>query len=170
MFQWLRQQFVDETVTKRSHILYGAVQEALADKDDVHVRIVGSIAALLLCVAYADSEYEPREEAVLLAQLKRVRGLDEDGVQAIAEVLRNQTALIVGAEASSYARELQELTERDFRRDLLDTLLDLAAADETITVAESNMLRTITKSLGLSHDEYLEAQKRHRDKLAVLKR
>lgn len=170
MFGWLKKLANGAPESQRATMLYGAVREALGDDDDVHVRIVGSIAALLLCVAYADSSYDAEEEKVLRAQLSRVHGLDADGVDAIARVLREHTALIIGAEGSSYARELLELTDAEFRLELLDVLVDVAAADDEITVAETNMLRTITRALGLSSEAYLAAQARHRDKLAVLKR
>lgn len=170
MFGWLKKLSNGAPESQRATLLYGAVRDALGDDDDVHVRIVGSIAALLLCVAYADSSYDPKEEKVLRAQLARVQGLDAEGVDAIARVLREHTALIIGAEGTSYARELLELTEADFRLELLDVLVDVAAADDEITVAETNMLRSITRALGLSAEDYLAAQSRHRDKLAVLKR
>jgi uncharacterized tellurite resistance protein B-like protein len=170
MFSWLKRGEDRAPESQRATLLYGAVREALAGADDVHVRIVGSIAALLLCVAYADASYDDSEEQVLREQLSRIQGLDAAGVEAIARVLREHTALIIGAEGTSYARELLELTDDGFRHELLDVLVDVAAADDEITVAETNMLRSITKALGLSPEDYLAAQARHRDKLAVLKK
>lgn len=171
MFSWLKRLATgaDAPESERAQVLYGAVRSALSDDDDVHVRIVGSIAALLLCIAYADSNYDETEEAVLRDQLGRIHGLDADGVDAIAKVLRDHCALIIGAEGTSYARELLELTDEPFRLELLDVLVDLAAADDEITVAETNLLRSVTRALGLSQDAYLASQARHRDKLAVLK-
>ena len=169
MFAWLK---LDKSARGRDNarVLYEAVREALHDSDDVHVRIVGSIAALLLCVAYADSEYHPTEEALLRKTLAQIRGLDAAGVDAIAEVLRAHTVLITAAEASSYGRELLELSDDDFRLALLDVLVDVAAADGEISAAETNVLRTAARSLGLSQAAYNASQARHRDKLSVLKR
>ncbi len=170
MFGWLKNLSGKAPESQRATVLYGAVRSALGDDDDDHVRIVGSIAALLLCVAYADSSYDTSEETLLREQLGRIHGLDADGVDAIARVLRENTALIIGAEGTSYARELLELTDTDFRIELLDVLVDVAAADDEITVQETNLLRSVTKALGLSSAAYLASQARHRDKLAVLKR
>ncbi len=168
MFSWFnkKKQPVDP---EHARALYEAVRRALGDDDDVHVRIVASVAALFLCVAYADCDYHAEEERVLRQTLGRIRGLDAAGVDAIAEVLREHTVRIAGAEATTYARELLELTDGDFRLELLDGLVDLAAADETITVSETNAMRQIAKALGLSQQAYNAAQARHRDKLAVLK-
>lgn len=168
MFSWLKKDRGSPEST-RARELYQAVGDTLADGDDTHIRIVASVAALLLCVAYADSDYAPEEEQLLRDTLGRIQGLDAFGVEAIAKVLRDHTVIIVSAEASSYARELLELTDDDFRLQLLDVLVDLAAADRVITVAETNMLREITRALGLEQGAYNASQARHRDKLAVLK-
>jgi tellurite resistance protein len=50
----------------------------------------------------------------------------------------------------------------------LDVLVDLAAADGELSLAETDLLRRTTAALGLSPDEYLASQARHRDKLKVL--
>lgn len=119
-------------------------------------------------MAHADSNYDDAEEKVLRQTLSRIDGLDESGVSAIAQVLRSHTVQITSAEASSYARELLDLCDDDFRLQLLDVLVDLAAADEVITVAETNMLRDAARALGLPQKAYNTAQARHRDKLGVL--
>jgi len=153
---------------EQAKALYAEIRKHLGDDDDVHVRIVASIAALLLCVAYADQNYDEDEERVLRGVLGQIRGLDAFGVDAINRVLREHTVRIIGAEASTYARELLELTDVDFRLQLLDALVDLAAADGSISLAETNMLRSITKSLGFEQKVYNTSQARHRDKLGVL--
>lgn len=169
MFGWLKRKN-ERADPERAAELYAAVRQALDDDDDdIHVRIVASVAALLLCVAYADSDYAPEEEQVLRDMLGRVRGLDHFGVEAIAVVLRAHTVHIASAEATTYSRELLELTDEDFRLQVLDTLVDLAAADDEIIVAETNMLRGVARALGLPQDAYTASQRRHRDKLGVLK-
>jgi uncharacterized tellurite resistance protein B-like protein len=169
VFSWFKKKSV-RADRENAAALYKAVRTALGDDDDVHVRIVASIAALFTCVAYADTNYDEAEENVTRQVLGRVHGLDAAGVNAIAKVLRADTVRITGAEATTYAREILELTEEEFRLELLDALMDVAAADDVITVSETNILREITRALGLSPDAYLAAQARHRDKLAVLKR
>ena len=167
MFGWFKKKGGDAD-KDQAKALYDAIREHLGDDDDVHVRIVASIAALMLCVAYADQNYDEDEERVVREVLGQIRGLDEAGVGAINEVLREHTVRIIGAEASTYARELLDLTEVDFRMQLLDALVDLAAADGNISLAETNMLRTITKSFGFEQQVYNASQARHRDKVGVL--
>ncbi len=174
VFSWLKRK-PESPESQRGIVLYDAVRKALErdadgrEVDEATVRIVGSIAALLLCVAYADLDYAPEEERVLRQTLGGMQGLDAFGVEAIATVLREHTVVITSAEATSYARELLELTAIDLRQQLLDVLVDVAGADGVITVSETNMLRPVARALGLSQQQYNVSQARHRDKLAVLK-
>jgi uncharacterized tellurite resistance protein B-like protein len=168
MFSWLKRKS-DREERVQATLLYQTVEGALDGEDQAHVRIVGSVAALLLCVAYADKEYSGDEEGVLRATLERIQGLDARGVDCILGVLREHTVHIAAREATSYARELLMLTDEDFRLELLDVLVDVAAADGTVSVAETNLLRPVALALGLSAAHYNESQARHRDKLAVLR-
>jgi uncharacterized tellurite resistance protein B-like protein len=167
MLSWFKKK--DEAPTSQRLVLQQTVAKAMAGADDDTVRIVSATAALLLCVAYADKDYADSEERVLRDTLGRIQGLDGLGVEAIAKVLREHVVTITSAEAGGFARELLELTADDFRHQLLDVLVDLAAADDEITVTETNLLRAIVPALGLTQEDYIASQQRHRDKLAVLK-
>jgi len=96
--------------------------------------------------------------------------MTEQGVSAICKVLREHVVEISTVEIPRYARALLELGDEELRREVLGALVDLAAADESISLAETNLLRQITKSLGLSQQDYLEAQQQHRQHLDALKR
>ncbi len=168
MFGWLRRK-TESADPEQARALYQAIRSALAEPDEDTVRIVASVAALLLCVSYADLDYTPSEERLTAATLARIRGLDARGVEAILQTLREHVVSISSMEASSYGRELLDLTDEPFRRELLDVLLDVAAADDEVTVSETNLLRNIARSLGLSQALYNASQDRHRAKLAVLK-
>ncbi len=169
MFSWLRRNETSADPQQAAE-LYESVRSHLQEGDEDSVIIIASVAALLLCIAYADSDYDSREEAVLRATLGRMHGMDQAGVESIMSVLREKLVRITGAEATTYARELLNLTDDDFRVQLLDLLLAVAAADDNVTVSETNILRDVTKALGLSQATYLKAQSVHRDKLAVLRR
>jgi uncharacterized tellurite resistance protein B-like protein len=169
VFAWLKRKA--ETADRRiAAVLYETVERALGRRDPELVRIVASMAGLLTCVAYADMDFDEREVGRIRALLGGVRGLSPAAVEAIVAVLRTDAVRISGAEATVYARELLELTAEDTRVELLDALVDVAAADGTISLAETNVLRPVAHALGLSQAEYNRAQARHRDKLAVLQK
>jgi uncharacterized tellurite resistance protein B-like protein len=167
VFGWFKRK-EEKADRKKATVLYDTVRAALDDDDDTTVRIVASVAALLVCVAYADLDYAPAEEDVLRRTLERIHGLNEQGVTTILRMLRDHTVTITGADATSYARELLELTAEDFRLELLDVMLDLAASDDEISVTETNMLRGVSVALGLTQQHYNASQARHREKLGVL--
>lgn len=149
--------------------LEAVVRKHLVGADEDTTKMIVAAAGLLGTVAYADRDYSAAEEARIRAQLARVPRLSAAAVDAVCAVLREQIVTIATVEAPIYARALRELTEPGQRREILDVLVDLAAADEEITVAETNVLRQTATALGLSQHDYNASQQRHRDKLKVLK-
>ncbi len=167
MFPWFRKD--DRPVdSSRTHELAQVIRQAYGD-DEQGARIVVAIAGLLVCVAYADSEYSEPEQRLLRTTLSRINGLDSFAVETITKIIDQHKVDIAGAEATSYARELLDLTEEDFRLQLLDMLLDMAAADGEIDLNETNMLRAVVPALGLTQKQYNASQARYRERLSVLK-
>ena len=166
--QWLR---VERRATAVSGggALHESLQRELADADAETVTVVTSMVGLLGAVAYADRNYAPEEEAHVRQELGRVHGMTAQGVEAICKVLREHVVEISTVEIPRFARALVELADEELRREVLGALVGLAAADESISLTETNLLRQITKSLGLSQQDYLEAQQRHRQHLDSLK-
>ena len=72
-------------------------------------------------------------------------------------------------ERPRFTRALLELADRDLRYQVLGLLVDLAAADGTISLEEVNMLRSITTALGLTQHDYNELQTQHRERLRSLR-
>jgi uncharacterized tellurite resistance protein B-like protein len=144
------------------------VRTHLKGADEATLQIVAAIAGLLGAVAYADREVRATEWQQLEQELARIRGLDAAGIRAVSTVLREHIVSISTAELPYYTRALREHASRELRVEILGLLLDLAAADGTVTVDEVNLLRTTASALGLSQQDYNEAQTPHRDKLSVL--
>ena len=150
--------------------LRDSVARHLPGVDAETVTVVTSMAGLLGAVAYADRDYSLAEEARVREELGRVQGMTQAGTDAVCAVLREHIVEISTVQIPRYARALVELSDAELRREVLGALLDLAAADASISLAETNLIRQITKSLGLSQNDYLEAQAKHRQHLDALKR
>jgi uncharacterized tellurite resistance protein B-like protein len=168
MLRWLAEK-IQSVSPEGGTPLEKTVRAEMSDSDDVGTRIVAAITGLLGAIAYADRQYAPIEEVRIRDQLGRVKGLTSTGVDAICSVLREHIVEISTVEAPIYARELLELADQDLRLEVLDALVDLAAADNQITVSETNVLRLTATALGLTQDDYNASQARHRDKLKVLR-
>jgi uncharacterized tellurite resistance protein B-like protein len=141
----------------------------LPGADAETVTVVTSMAGLLGAVAYADRDYSAAEEARVRHELSRVSGMTATGIDAICAALREHIVEVSTVQIPRYARALVELADVELRREVLRSLVDLAAADSSISLVETNLLRQITKSLGLSQDDYVELQARHRQHLDSLK-
>jgi uncharacterized tellurite resistance protein B-like protein len=166
--RWLRGDS-ETTATSGADALHESVARHLPGVDAETITVVTSMAGLLGAVAYADRDYSLAEEARVRQELGRVQGMTESGIDAICAVLREHIVEISTVQIPHYARALVELADVELRREVLGALLDLAAADASISLAETNLLRQITKSLGLSQDDYLELQAKHRQHLDSLK-
>ena len=145
------------------------VQQELAGADSETVAIVSAIAGLLGSIAYADREITKDEERALLRELSTIQGVHEQGAQAIYRTLTRHIVTVSTLERPRFTRTLLELGDRDLRYQVLGLLVELAAADGTISLEEVNMLRTITTALGLTQGDYNELQARHRQRLGSLR-
>lgn len=149
--------------------LESAVRAELSGADDATVGIVTAIAGLMAGIAYADREVSDSEIAFVHRELSRVDGIDARGASAICAVLTHHVVEISTTWRSRYTRALKELADRDLRLVVLGLLMDLAAADGTVSHSEVQSLRQITAALGLSQAEYNELQAEHKEKLESLK-
>lgn len=149
--------------------LGAAVGAHLPQADAETVRVVTCIAGLLGSVAYADRDYSAAEEGRVRDELGRIHGMTQAGIDAIADALRRNIVEVSAVHVPRYCRDLKELADRELRVELLEVLVDVAAADGVISSSEVNLLRQVTSALGLEQTEYNEAQARHRDKLSVLR-
>jgi uncharacterized tellurite resistance protein B-like protein len=136
--------------------------------DDTHAIVFG-LAGLLACVAYADREFDAAEQLRARDALSSIQDLSAEGVAAICVALREHVGEIASVNPQAYTRALRDRTLVSVRVEVLDVLVDLGAADGELTLAETDLLRRTTAALGLSPDEYLTSQSRHRDKLRVLR-
>lgn len=165
--RWLRND--QPAPSSGADALRRSIAQHLPGADADTVAVVTSMAGLLGAVAYADRDYSAAEEVRVRAELARVQGMPSSGIDAICDVLREHIVEISTVQIPRYCRTLVQLADEDLRREVLSALLDLAAADSSISVAETNLLRQITKSLGLSQNDYVELQARHRQHLDSLK-
>jgi uncharacterized tellurite resistance protein B-like protein len=130
--------------------LESAVRSELGGADDATVAIVTAIAGLMAAIAYADREVSDAEAEFLHRELARVDGIDERGASAICAVLTRHVVEISTAWRARYTRSLKPLADRALRVVILGVLVDLAAADGSLSPPAVQSLRHITAALGLT--------------------
>lgn len=150
--------------------LRALVSRSMPEADLATASIVGAVAGLCAIVAHADRAYTDAERALVRAALGRVHGLSPGAVDAVCALLEVRLSELAFESLQTYTAVLNEHAERAARLEVLDVLMDLAAADDLLDMQETNVLRRIARSLGLDDREYLASQSRHRERLSVLKK
>jgi uncharacterized tellurite resistance protein B-like protein len=133
------------------------------------VSIVTACAGLLAGVAYADRDFSAPEAREIERLLGAVEGLGPSGAQVIVRTLEAHRVELASVHGTRFARTLRELGTRELRVHVLDMLVSLAATDNTISPSEQNIMRQLTRALGLDQADYNRAQSEHRDKLGMLR-
>jgi uncharacterized tellurite resistance protein B-like protein len=149
--------------------LYQTLRGELSEMDEESVLVISAMVGLLGAVAYADSEFSEQERQRVRQELARIDGMSPRGIDAACEALSRNILEIATVQVPRYSRILRELADQELRVQVLEMLVALAAADQVITSAETNVMRQITTALGLTQRDYNAAQAKYRDHLAVLK-
>lgn len=169
----LRRLFGNDTPDKpptASEELQALVRCAMPDADAATASIVGALAGLLATVAHADRSYTEAERAHVREVLGRTHGVTAEAQSAIMALLDARMADLAHESLQTYTRVLYEGLSREARLEVFEVLMDLAAADDVLDVHETHLLRRIARGLGLSDDEYLASQSRHRERLGILRK
>jgi len=150
-------------------ILRASVADHLPEADEPTRRLVVGLCGLIASVAFIDRQYTGEERGHVRSVLSGVHGLSAAGADAICELLEAHVTEIATANTHQYSRDVREHGDVALRREVLDVLVDLAASDHSLTLEETDLLRRTASALGLSQDDYVHAQARHRDKIALLR-
>lgn len=148
--------------------LAALVRQHLPDADDEDVRVATAVAGLCAVVAYADRVYEDSERARIAEDLARMPMFEAAAVEAVCALLDEKIVELATGNSQTHTRDLRDLLDVAGRREVLQVLVDLAAADGEIAIAEADALRRLTSALGLTQDDYLAAQDHHREWLSTL--
>jgi uncharacterized tellurite resistance protein B-like protein len=167
--RWLRSQHETSEVEGAEQIAQ-AVRAHLPQADDETLRVVTAITGLLGAVAYADRDYSDVEQRRVRRELGRVNGMTDAGIEAICGALRRNILEVSTVQVPRYCRALRELGDRELRKEVLEVLVEVAAADGVVSSTETVLLRQVTTSLGLTQDDYNAAQAGHVKQLSVLKK
>ncbi len=140
--------------------------EALPEE---RARYVAAFAYILSRVAHADREISPEETAEMERILREVGHLPEGQAVLAVQIAKSQNRLFGGTENFLVTREFKEISTVEQRRELLDCLFAVSAADDSISGVEESQVRQIASELDFSHREYVEARSAWSDKREVLK-
>jgi uncharacterized tellurite resistance protein B-like protein len=138
--------------------------------DRSRARFLAAFAYVLSRVAAADLDISTSEKDKMIEIVQHLGRIPEDQAVLVVAIATNQNQLFGGTEDYLVTREFREIAVDEQRRELLDCLFAVSAADDTITGDEEEQIRQIASELGLSHEEYIKARRAYTDKRSVFKR
>lgn len=133
-------------------------------------RYLASFAYVMSRVARADLNVSQVETDKMVEILQRLGGLPEEQALLVVEIAKSQSRIFGGTEDFLVTREFRTLATDAQRREALDCLFAVSAADEVITAEEEGQIWQIASELGFAHDEYIAARLKYTDKRSVMRR
>jgi uncharacterized tellurite resistance protein B-like protein len=137
--------------------------------DPARARYLAALAYVLSRVAGADLHVSKVETTKMVELVQRVGHLPEAQATLVVEIAKSQHRLFGGTENFLVTREFREITSAEERRELLDWLFAVSAADEAISGEEEAQIWQIASELGFSHAEYIKVRLAYSDKRTVLR-
>jgi len=129
-------------------------------------RYLASFAYVLARVAHADLEIDESEMAEMERIVKAIAQLSEAEAALVVQIAKGQAQHLGGTENYVVTREFREMATKEQRGELLQCIYAVAAADGTISGAETNEIRRIAEELGFTRPEANSLRSQYRDKLA----
>jgi uncharacterized tellurite resistance protein B-like protein len=126
--------------------------------DPPRARYLAAFAYVLSRVAGADLHISDVETAKMVEIVERLGHLPEPQAILVVEIARSQHRLFGGTENFLVTREFRDIASDAERRELLDCLFAVSAADNAITAEEDAQIWQIASELGFSHPEYIKAR------------
>jgi uncharacterized tellurite resistance protein B-like protein len=131
-------------------------------------RFLAAFAYVLSRVARADLHVSDLETRRIVEILRTHGHLPEPQALLITEIAKTQNKLFGGTEDFLVTRELRQIVTEEQRRDLLDCLFAVSAADDQVSGEEELQIGQIARELGFSHAEFVAARMAYASKRTVL--
>jgi len=138
--------------------------------DGARARYLAAFAYVLSRVAGADLDISDVETAEMVRLVERVGHLPEAQAIVVVEIAKSQNRMFGGTENFLVTREFREIASAEQRRELLECVFAVAAADQAITSEEEVQLWQIASELGFRHEEYVQVRLKYSDKRTVFRR
>jgi len=145
------------------------IGEALEKMDPVESKRLACFAFVLARVAHADLHISAEETREMERIVREYAGLPDAQATLVVEIAKSQNRLVGAIDNYLATRQFREAATLQDRQRLLHCVLAVSAADDSISAAEDAEIRKIATELGFSHEDFIAARAKFRDKLEVLK-
>jgi uncharacterized tellurite resistance protein B-like protein len=138
--------------------------------DRPRARYLAAFAYVLSRAAGADMHISEAETGRIVDIVRRVGHLPEEQAALVTEIAKRQHRLFGGTEDFLVTREFRDIAAPAERRELLDCLFAVSAADGAVTGAEEGEIWQIASELGFEHREYVDARMAYAAHRTVMRR
>lgn len=137
--------------------------------DAPSARFLAAFAYVLARLAHADLSVDEEEAEEIRRRVVALSGLGEEQARVAVEIAQSQVEGLGGTANYRVTREFRAISSREQRVQLLQCLYAVAAADGTISTAESAEIVRIAEELGFAREEAIALRVAWRDQLAEFK-
>lgn len=146
------------------------IERALTDLDPDRARFIACFAYILGRVARADHEITPPEAAAMIRIVAERGHLPDDQAALVVRLAQDEGLRHGGTEDFIVTRQFAEIADRTQKLALLDCLLAVSAADDSIGTVEDNEVRRIVSEIRLEHADFIAARAAYQRQLRVLQK
>lgn len=139
----------------------------LAALDPDRARHLALFAFLLARVADVDLKVTEDEAREMERIVREEGGLPADQAALVVEIARAENRLLGATQNFLASREFRDRATGDEKERLLHCMFAVAAADGSISVAEEEAIRAVSRELLLDNQTYLAIRSRWRDRRSV---
>ncbi|HTP52941.1 MAG TPA: TerB family tellurite resistance protein [Anaeromyxobacteraceae bacterium] len=143
------------------------IERQLNSMDPARARYLALFAFLLARVADVDLHVSEAETEEMERQVEVLGGLPRAQAALAVAIAKAENRMLGATHNFLAAREFRDLANEDQKRELLHCMFAVAAADGSISVAEEEAIREVSRELLLDNQEYLAIRSGWRDKRAV---
>lgn len=146
------------------------IEKALTDLEPHRARFIACFAYILGRVARADHEITPSEAEAMTRIVAERGNLPPDQAALVVRLAQDEGLRHGGTEDFIVTRTFAEIADRAQKLALLDCLLAVSAADESIETIEDNEVRRIVSEIRLEHADFIAARAAYQRQLRVLRK
>lgn len=155
----------NEADTETVRRIVGELEALEGDK----ARYIAAFAYILSRVANADLEISDVETRAMEQLVEGHGNLPGGQAILVVQIAKSQNKLLGVTEDYLVTREFKAISTEAQRKELLDCLFAVSAADDSISAAEEAQVRQIASELGLSQRVFVNARAGWSEKRDVLK-
>ena len=160
----------DSTVTKDD--VDGTVQRIANELDaipDDRALYLATFAYILGRAAHADSHVSKDETQKMQNIVQTLGHIPSEQAALVIDIASGQVRIFGGTANYAITRSFREMSTPEQRRELLECVFAVSAADRSITVDEETQIRQISNELGLTHKEFIQTKSDYAEHLEALK-